>query len=133
MLLFRLCPNLSGRMNLACEKVPLKINRRKSAGVDGDSADGKNRPAKRASSSSLLLGTMLFVEGMKVQQGQWTPSFRPRLFSGQTGKGNVFHENNYMHKKNQSRNGNSSSPGSDTQSLMVSVTSTDIQEPFAFG
>ena len=41
-----------------------------------------DKPAKSASSSSLLLGTMLLVDGTKVQQGQWTPSFRPRLFSG---------------------------------------------------
>lgn len=40
-----------------------------------------DKPAKSASSSSLLLGTMLLVDGTKVQQGQWTPSFRPRLFS----------------------------------------------------
>lgn len=40
-----------------------------------------DKPANRASSSSLLLGTMLLVDGTKVQQGQWTPSFRPRLFS----------------------------------------------------
>lgn len=43
----------------------------------------KNKPAKRASSSSLLLGTMLLVDGMKVQQGQWTPNFSPRLLSDQ--------------------------------------------------
>ena len=39
-------------------------------------------PAKSASSSSLLLGRMLLVDGTKVQQGQWTLSLRPRFFSG---------------------------------------------------
>lgn len=39
-------------------------------------------------------------------------------------------------KKKKEKSGlqtNSTSPGSDTQSLMVSVTSTEIQDPFAFG
>lgn len=90
----------------------------------------KNEPAKRASSSSLLLGTMLFVDGMKVQQGQWTPSFRPRLFSEHKEArrrcecGQLFKTQSQTH---------STPPGSDTQSLMVSVTSTEIQDPFDFG
>lgn len=38
----------------------------------------------------------------------------------------------WKEKKNQLRNAETNSPGSDTQSLMVSVTSTEIQEPLAF-
>lgn len=38
-------------------------------------------PANLASNSSLLLGTILFVEGTNVQQGQWTLILSPRFLS----------------------------------------------------
>lgn len=56
-----------------------------------------NKPANRASNSSLLLGTMLLVDGTKVQQGQWTPSFRPRLFSGVGGRETDKKDERYKH------------------------------------
>lgn len=38
-------------------------------------------PANLASNSSLLFGTILFVEGTNVQQGQWTLILSPRFLS----------------------------------------------------
>ncbi len=38
-------------------------------------------PANLASNSSVLLGTILFVEGTNVQQGQWTLILSPRFLS----------------------------------------------------
>lgn len=45
-------------------------------------------PANLASNSSLLLGTILFVEGTNVQQGQWTLILSPRFLSKREKKDN---------------------------------------------